>query len=538
MTQDRDKPPSNIWSTELRKARDILCNNGLRSSPQLASPSMKYTTSSDNGRSKNAKASNHKDYGSDSSSTIQADDSSTIEADDFLIIKGDDFSTLKGSSTIKADDLLIIKMEDPVANILWPNTNALKEDLRSSNNDMLDCDSDIEVFPTGFTKSEDEELEQPALTKESNHETINTNLFPCGETDSSDDDSTITPGRRSVSTESELGPQSLWNGLSLPALTDLNNSKQSRDSTANSDNLSCKFRCNELPWANIMRDALNHAREARNTIFEFDHAFASALCREVREQILPEPVAIVISSAHSLLDIMLNMDVETLRALPVYNYVRIAYSMVVLTKLYISSKTPASHIGLALDSKTIKLGFYLEAFVEKLSLAVGPMECRAPFTFLGLIMRLQIWYKSQEKDEVFRKPTELYGVLDQCWLPPPPNLKHVQNPITAFSGFPGPLREEDAWNSPLPELDANQIADIESMGIGNLATMQPLPMFDIDFGNQDGNNPMFNWESIDFSTNFQWATDTAMQGVIDGIPKTAVPGTKDWDTEYLNTSFM
>ncbi|KAH8679662.1 hypothetical protein BGZ60DRAFT_481025 [Tricladium varicosporioides] len=257
-----------------------------------------------------------------------------------------------------------------------------------------------------------------------------------------------------------------------------------------------------------------------------------------------ESIAMIISNTHSLLDMYINMQVEMMRALPIYNFVRMAYGIVVLTKLHISSKTPGSHIGSVLNEKNIKLEYYLEALVETLGVAVGPMECRAPFTFLGLVMRLQIWYKSQEKDEHFRRPIELYGVLDQCWLPPPPKLSNIQTPIRPFGGV---VTDESNRNAQLyPGMDANQIADIEQMGIEDLATMQPLPMLDIDFTTNDINQFLAPGMSspwgtkFDMAGTFDWEPETtaAMQGVVDGSTLGTIPGTSDWESEHFRPGFM
>ncbi|TVY33373.1 Transcriptional regulator [Lachnellula subtilissima] len=165
-----------------------------------------------------------------------------------------------------------------------------------------------------------------------------------------------------------------------------------------------------------------------------------------------DAIAITISSAHSLLDLILDMEVEILRALPMFNFVRMAHASIVLTKLHISSKTPASQIGAVVEPKLIKLGYYLEAVIEKLGVA--------------------------KKDVHFRQPTELYTVLDHCWLPSPPNV----GKNTAFLNEPMYIDQKTSIG-----LDGKQGGNIEAMGLTDLATMQPLPDMDIDFGNLDVN---------------------------------------------------
>ncbi|KAH7321607.1 hypothetical protein BKA65DRAFT_85175 [Rhexocercosporidium sp. MPI-PUGE-AT-0058] len=136
-----------------------------------------------------------------------------------------------------------------------------------------------------------------------------------------------------------------------------------------------------------------------------------------------EATANLISSAQSMLDIILGMDVDVLRYLPIYNFVRMSYSVVILIKLYISSKSPTSKIGTVLDCEHLKVGIYLKALIDLLVAAVGPMECRAPYTFWGMLMRFYGWYKSQESIETFTPPADSPAV-DQCWLPPMPQISY------------------------------------------------------------------------------------------------------------------
>ena len=106
---------------------------------------------------------------------------------------------------------------------------------------------------------------------------------------------------------------------------------------------------------------------------------------------------------------MLRMSVEALRALPVFNFVRMAYAYIILTKLYVSVRCSTSKIGKVLDRETLRLGIYLPAMIERLGEAVGPMECRSPATFLGLLVRLRAWYENQELHEQFTEPVKLFG---------------------------------------------------------------------------------------------------------------------------------
>lgn len=162
------------------------------------------------------------------------------------------------------------------------------------------------------------------------------------------------------------------------------------------------------------------------------------------------------------------MDLEALRSLPIYNYVRMSYALILLVKLYISSKTPESKIGAVLDPASLKVGIYLRAMIDKLIKAVGPKECRAPFTFLGMLMRLHGWYKSQEKEAHFSLPI-IPKTEDECWLPPVPRVHwdpDAKKPVYGNDVPFGPKHPDwEPYSIPaenLENMDFSETADIDA----------------------------------------------------------------------------
>ena len=142
-------------------------------------------------------------------------------------------------------------------------------------------------------------------------------------------------------------------------------------------------------------------------------------------------VSVCVSSAHSLIEVLLAMEVEALRALPVFNFARMAYACIVLTKLYVSVQCPTSRIGKVLDRETLRIGIYIPAMIERLSEAVGPMECRSPATFLGLLIRLRVWYENQEMHGEFTEPVKLFGPNQFT----PPDSSYSKSPRDAGCTF-------------------------------------------------------------------------------------------------------
>ncbi|RDW89700.1 hypothetical protein BP6252_01732 [Coleophoma cylindrospora] len=109
-----------------------------------------------------------------------------------------------------------------------------------------------------------------------------------------------------------------------------------------------------------------------------------------------DSLAACITSAQNTLDLFLSTDIETLRCFPVFTYVRMLYSMVVLVKLQTSANATTSPIGGAIDSPSLRIDEYFERLINHLMLAVGPVEFRSAYTFCGGIMRLRKWHKDQE----------------------------------------------------------------------------------------------------------------------------------------------
>ncbi|KAG9231866.1 hypothetical protein BJ875DRAFT_381988 [Amylocarpus encephaloides] len=242
--------------------------------------------------------------------------------------------------------------------------------------------------------------------------------------------------------------------------------------------------------------------------------------------------SMIISSSHALLDGLLEAEVDVLRCLPIFNFVCMTYTLVMLTKLYISSKIPASQVGSVINPSMIKLGSYLETLIEKLGMAVGPMECRAPFTFMGLLMRLQIWYKRQENDTHFKTPKDLYNVLDHCYLPPPPVLRTTPE-VTDLQGLDQDTANGRMQESPVAGDDRSD--NMKMMGLQELATMQPLPNFDVDWSHPDINQ-FLSFGTMDSNTFYgNWVPGIEIEADLNGQQP---PADIDWAPQhFMDTSF-
>ena len=112
---------------------------------------------------------------------------------------------------------------------------------------------------------------------------------------------------------------------------------------------------------------------------------------EIPSQVLAEATAECITSAHRLLDTFLSMDPESLRAFPVFSFVRVSFAAFILAKLCLSAAHPKSRIGQVLDRNSIKAEEYLRRSINHVRDVVGSVRSRVPAIFLALLFKLRAW---------------------------------------------------------------------------------------------------------------------------------------------------
>ena len=120
---------------------------------------------------------------------------------------------------------------------------------------------------------------------------------------------------------------------------------------------------------------------------------------EIPTQALAEAIAESITASHKLLNIFLTMEVEVLRALPVFGYVRVSYAAFVLTKLCLSIASPSSRIGRVIDRSSLKAENFMDRAILHVRAVVGSVRCRVPAIFLALLFKLRQWCRSPPKFE-------------------------------------------------------------------------------------------------------------------------------------------
>jgi hypothetical protein len=102
-----------------------------------------------------------------------------------------------------------------------------------------------------------------------------------------------------------------------------------------------------------------------------------------------------LTAIDGIFDTFLSMDIYSIRCLPVFNFVRVAYAVVVLIKLYFSASTPNSELGKVINKDNMKVEEYLEKLLDKFRLVAADDKSSPASKFLFVLVMLRSWFQKQ-----------------------------------------------------------------------------------------------------------------------------------------------
>jgi RalA-binding protein 1 len=108
-------------------------------------------------------------------------------------------------------------------------------------------------------------------------------------------------------------------------------------------------------------------------------------------------VSTCLTSIKDMLNTFLAMDVFSVRCLPVFNFVRVAYAVVMLIKLYFSAAS--SELGQVVDKEDMEVGKYLDGLLDKFRATAADDRCRPAAKFLVVLVMLRSWFYRQAESE-------------------------------------------------------------------------------------------------------------------------------------------
>lgn len=105
-----------------------------------------------------------------------------------------------------------------------------------------------------------------------------------------------------------------------------------------------------------------------------------------------------ISAAHSILDCFLQLTTDNLQKAPGVVFVRAIYALVALMKADYATGTDAEGMGEVIDSKSLKVDFYLDTVLRMTTEAIGPQKCRIPSHWQFVLeKKLKAWHDEHQQ---------------------------------------------------------------------------------------------------------------------------------------------
>ncbi|KAK8042069.1 hypothetical protein PG993_006592 [Apiospora rasikravindrae] len=110
-----------------------------------------------------------------------------------------------------------------------------------------------------------------------------------------------------------------------------------------------------------------------------------------------------LTAIDGIFESFLSMDVQSIRCLPVFNFVRVAYAVVVLIKMYFSASTPNSELGKVINKDHMKVEEYIEKLLDKFRDTATHEKSRPAGKFLVVLVMLRSWFQKQGKGEQVKR---------------------------------------------------------------------------------------------------------------------------------------
>ncbi|KAI1491847.1 hypothetical protein F5X96DRAFT_445583 [Biscogniauxia mediterranea] len=102
-----------------------------------------------------------------------------------------------------------------------------------------------------------------------------------------------------------------------------------------------------------------------------------------------------LTAIDGIFETFLNMDTADIRCLPIFNFVRVAYAVVVLIKMYFSASSPNSELGKVINKDNMKVAEYLDKLLDKFRETAASDKSRPASKFVVVLMMLRGWFHKQ-----------------------------------------------------------------------------------------------------------------------------------------------
>jgi hypothetical protein len=99
-----------------------------------------------------------------------------------------------------------------------------------------------------------------------------------------------------------------------------------------------------------------------------------------------------LTSIDGIFETFLSFEVDVIRCLPLFHFVRVAYAVVVLMKMFFAAATPNSELGKVIDKDNMKVEYYLDGLLEIFKATAADGKSRPASKFLVVLIMLKSWF--------------------------------------------------------------------------------------------------------------------------------------------------
>lgn len=165
-----------------------------------------------------------------------------------------------------------------------------------------------------------------------------------------------------------------------------------------------------------------------HNVDEFKPPFTEAALRTNGED-LPtltsahiDALSTCLAAIDGIFEEFLKFDIETIRCLPVLHFVRVAYAVVVLIKMYFAAAAPNSELGSVINKDNMKVEQYLDGLVDIFRASSAEEKSRPSAKFLMVLIMLKTWFHRQREG----KTTPNNGQETSTWVTVPTTQKEPE----------------------------------------------------------------------------------------------------------------
>jgi hypothetical protein len=128
-----------------------------------------------------------------------------------------------------------------------------------------------------------------------------------------------------------------------------------------------------------------------------------------------------LTAIDGIFEVFFTMDVESIRCLPVFNFVRVAYAVVVLIKIWHTASNPKSDLGTVIDKNNMKVDRDLARLIQIFEATAADEKSRPAAKFLAVLLHVRGWLQRQGLQVPAQPPKDQQTNAGSMRNPPNPN---------------------------------------------------------------------------------------------------------------------